>query len=127
MRYAMLLNGVVENVFIWGGEGDEYESFTVIPLGDHPCAKGWLYSNGIFTDPNARQPPTNAELYEIELQAINDAYQTDTNSLALEYGRAGLFDGKNEAAKKAIIYAKLQARNAQYSADLDALDVKYGG
>ncbi|MGL4481689.1 MAG: hypothetical protein ACRCTW_04110, partial [Lactococcus garvieae] len=79
------------------------------------------------SNPNVAPAPTDSDLYEAELSMINEAYMIDTNNLSGEYGRAALFDGANEADPKAAIYARLQARNAQYASDLDALDQKYGG
>lgn len=74
-------------------------------------------------------PPTkpDGELYKEEMAAINQAYSIDKGILRDAYLNAMLFDGPTEQDKKTAIYNKLIARNLQYTADLDALDVKYGG
>lgn len=67
-----------------------------------------------------------SELYDEELQAINAKYTFDINSLAVQWGKVGLFDGGSEQSKKEVLYAHLQERNLKYSVDLEALDQKYG-
>ncbi|EPL4123874.1 hypothetical protein MWS69_002689 [Citrobacter amalonaticus] len=70
---------------------------------------------------------SNGELYKEELSSINQAYNSDKIILRDAYLNAMLFDGPTEQDKKTAIYNKLVSRNLQYAADLDALDVKYGG
>lgn len=66
-------------------------------------------------------------LYEQELKEINSSFDEDVSSLVLKFSRIGLFDGETEATKKYELYAELQERKSKYAADLDALDIKYGG
>lgn len=127
MRWALVKNGVVSSVVKWDGEGEIFDEYETIEIGDEPVAEGWLYANGVFTNPDAPPVPTNDELYEKELSDLNNAYDADKRSLAYEYLTAGLFDGASEATKKAEIYSRLQALNQKYATDIDALDEKYGG
>lgn len=127
MRYAIVSDGIVKNVFNWDGENDAYDPGVAIPLGDEPCAAGWLYYDGDFIDPSAHPPKEESELYEDELNEINQIYQSETNNLSSEYVRTSLFDGVNEEAKKAAIYARLKSLMAKYASDINDLDIKYGG
>ncbi|HGF5590171.1 TPA: hypothetical protein ACF3DY_001307 [Klebsiella quasipneumoniae subsp. similipneumoniae] len=124
--YALIKDGVVENIVVWDGTGDIFDGLVIIQLQDDLVGIGWLYADGKFTNPNEPQPPTTAELYEREMTKINDQYAIDKAALADAYLNAGLFDGPTDATKKAAIYAQLQTTNTKYYADLDALDEKYG-
>jgi hypothetical protein len=50
MRWAIIYPDtfIVENIVIWGGEGDIFANFITVQLGDDEyCNPGWIY------DPNA--------------------------------------------------------------------------
>lgn len=126
-KYAVVLDGLVINTVIWDGlsewapdEGEAIASPDDVEI-------GWVYADGSFINPNTPPAPTQAELYESELLALNIAYDKDKQSLAYEYLTAGLFDGSSEESKKAEIYGRLQERNKKYADDMISLDNKYGG
>ena len=127
MQYALVKDGVVENVVEWDGLGNPFPDYEVVAVSAGGVSVGWLWQDGEFINPNAPSEPTDAELYDAELAVINAEYEKDKQDLVYEYSTAGLFDGANEAAKKAAVYSKLQARNQKYASDVEALDEKYGG
>lgn len=55
MKYALIRNGVVENVVEWNGEGNLFSGYTCVNVDGVSCGPGWLYSDGAFT-----APPENA-------------------------------------------------------------------
>lgn len=64
MRWAIIYPDtfIVENIVIWGGEGDIFAGFITVQLGeDEYCNPGWVYdptplANPRFTDPNPLPP-----------------------------------------------------------------------
>lgn len=129
-KYALIKNGVVENVFICDDDTTAQALFAddlVVNVDTVAAGIGWTYENDVFTNQNAPQPPTLSELYDFDLDAINNEYNANKLNLANEYLNAGLFDGSSEPTKKAEIYSRLQTLNQKYASDLNALDEKYGG
>lgn len=127
MQYALVKDGVVENVVEWDGSGNPFPDYEVVAVSAGGVSVGWPWQDGVFVNPNAPSEPTNAELYDAELAVINAEYEKDKQGLVYEYSTIYLFGGANEAAKKAAVYSKLQARNQKYASDVEALDEKYGG
>jgi hypothetical protein len=129
-KYALIKNGVVENVFICDDDTTAQALFAddlVVNIDTVAAGIGWTYENEVFTNRNAPQPSNLSDLYEAELTAINDEYDANKLKLANEYLNASLFDGNNEPTKKAEIYSRLQSLNQKYASDLNSLDEKYGG
>ena len=131
MRYAASTNGFYP-------EDTDYPNLPsdVIEITDEMYALIMLGQlDGKFIVPGPDGLPTWAAepsvtddiLYEQELKEINSSFDNDVSSLVLKFSRIGLFDGENEAAKKSELYDELQERKSKYAADLDALDIKYGG
>lgn len=58
---------------------------------------------------------------DADIEALNDAYQSDMDSLATAYAKAMLLDGADETTNKDAVTAKLTARKTQYATDLAAL------
>lgn len=53
MRYAIVLNGVVDNVVIWDGQGDipgPHGAIAVL-LTNQTCNLGWIYDGTTFIEP----------------------------------------------------------------------------
>lgn len=51
MRYALIKNGVVENVVEWSGSGDQFEGYTCVNIDGFIVGPGWFYSGGEFSSP----------------------------------------------------------------------------
>ena len=125
--YAIVVSGVVTNIIVWDGlsewapeEGDVFET-------DGSVGIGWLYQDGVFTNPDIPQPPDESVLYERELEAMNIKFEADKAVLASAYLNAILFDGVNEQQKRDEIYQKLTELNAAYDHQVADLEIKYGG
>lgn len=51
-NYAVVANGVVENVIVWDGESEYPNSSALINLTAHPeVGPGWAYDGANFTAP----------------------------------------------------------------------------
>lgn len=130
-NWALIKDGVVINVIVWDWDGSEEND----PLPDYVkiqvqdgvrCNPGWLWNGTDFIDPNAPQPPTNAELYKLALTSRNAQYQADINALNSAWSQAGLFDGASEATKKTQLQSTANSVKTQYLADIAQLKVTYG-
>ncbi|ENE2000933.1 hypothetical protein ABM424_003086 [Enterobacter hormaechei] len=49
--YALIKNGVVENVVIWDGEGDIFADYTAVNIDELTVGIGWSYDGTDFTAP----------------------------------------------------------------------------
>lgn len=65
MNYAIIKNGIVENIVIWDGESEWPELASAI-LSTDGVGIGWHYDNDVFSAP----PPTNKELEAAKQQKI---------------------------------------------------------
>ncbi|HHA1397594.1 TPA: tail fiber assembly protein [Enterobacter hormaechei subsp. xiangfangensis] len=71
MNYALVKNGIVENVVIWDGEGDLFDGFETVNIDGESAGIGWAYNGTIFTAPDEPPQPelTHGELVQqAELQ-----------------------------------------------------------
>ncbi len=102
-NYALIKNGIVENIVVWDGKGNLFPDFTAINVDNVLCGIGWIYSDENFTDPNEPKPPTNAELYQEELSKLSEVYLSDVEDLSDSFAKAGLIDGVTEQTKKTAI------------------------
>lgn len=50
-NYALIKNGVVENVVIWDGEGDIFADYTTVSIDGLTAGIGWSYDGKMFTAP----------------------------------------------------------------------------
>lgn len=53
LDYALIKNGVVENVVIWDGEGDIFADYTAVSITGLNVGIGWSYDGKTFTAPPA--------------------------------------------------------------------------
>ncbi|HHA1309115.1 TPA: tail fiber assembly protein [Enterobacter roggenkampii] len=49
--YALIKNGVIENVVIWDGEGDIFADYTTVIIDGLNAGIGWSYDGKTFTAP----------------------------------------------------------------------------
>lgn len=124
--YAIVNGGVVVNIIDWDGtsEWNPKHGEAILIVG--PCSIGWKYEKGVFVNPKEPPEPTQDELYEKELGAINDEYAYESSKLAKSFLNAGLFDGPTEDSKKQSIYSNLNEINSDYDHKIQSLDDKYG-
>lgn len=68
MNYAVIRNGIVENVVVWDGlsEWGAPESTEVVSLEQSPAGIGWTYTDGTFTPPPQPKPDPISPLLETE-------------------------------------------------------------
>ncbi|MDE7915319.1 hypothetical protein [Enterobacter kobei] len=130
--YALIKDNVVINTIAWNGTLEDLITWgagsfhTAVNIDGIYCGIGFTYDGTNFTDPNAPQPPTNAELYKDELSSLNSQYKADISALQIAWSSAGLFDGTSEATKKTQLQAAAITRKTQNLADIEALKTKYG-
>ncbi len=51
--YALIKDGVVENIVVWDGTGDIFSDYTTVNIDDVEAGIGWAYSDGTFTQPES--------------------------------------------------------------------------
>lgn len=51
MNYALVKDGIVENVVIWNGEGDLFNEFETVNIDEQTAGIGWAYDGNVFTAP----------------------------------------------------------------------------
>lgn len=71
MNYALVKDGIVENVVIWNGNGDLFDGFETVNIDGQSAGIGWAYDGSIFTAPAESPQPelTHGELVQqAELQ-----------------------------------------------------------
>lgn len=56
-NYALIKNGIVENVVIWDGYGDIFDDYITVNIDDISAGIGWSYDGEVFTPPPALTPP----------------------------------------------------------------------
>ena len=57
IRYAMIKDGIVQNVCLWDGDTNTWtppDGYLVIPAPDH-IGTGWGYLDGVWTPPAANE------------------------------------------------------------------------
>ena len=125
-KYALIKDGIVENIVEWDGAGDLFPAFLTEEITDIPCGIGWQYKDGIFNNPNETPEPSNATLYDSELNDINQAYDVEKKKLATAFVNVLLFNGEDEDKNKKAIQANFVELNSKYYNDISLLDEKYG-
>lgn len=51
MNWALIKNGVVENIVVWDGEGDIFTDYIVVCIDNIQCGPGWTYKSRRFAPP----------------------------------------------------------------------------
>lgn len=91
-NYALVKNGVVENVVVWDGKGELFSEFVTVELNDDSVASvGWSYDGKEFT------PPPEPEKTHEELIAEADAekqYRLDYASSKIVVWQTKLLMGR---------------------------------
>lgn len=55
-RYAMIKNGIVENIVLWDGETTwNPGNYQLVDVSGISCSIGMTYNDGIFSEPEAEQ------------------------------------------------------------------------
>ncbi|MEE9647906.1 hypothetical protein [Enterobacter soli] len=60
MNYALVKNGIVENIVIWDGEGDLFDEFKAVNIDGQSVGIGWAYDGSAFTAPVDTAQPDSA-------------------------------------------------------------------
>ena len=107
-NYALIKNGVVENVVIWDEHGDIFDDYTVVNLEGLIAGIGWAYDGEKFTAPPEPEP-THDELVqkdEIHKQAsISDANNyIDSNQWPSKLALGRLSDADKQSFNEWLDY-----------------------
>ena len=76
-KFALVRNGIVENIVLWDGEGDIFSAYEAINVDEISAGVGWLYNDGVFVSPPAPEIPHEESVYQAESRKsslLNDAY-----------------------------------------------------
>lgn len=109
--YALIKNGVVENVVIFDGEDDIFDDYTVVKLDGLTAGIGWTYDGEQFTAPPEPEPTPE------ELIAQAEARKQSLIAAANDYMDNRQWPGK------ATLGRLTDAEKEQYNLWLDYLDV----
>lgn len=71
MQYALVKDGVVENVVEWDGEGNLFEGYVTVNIESVDCGIGWSYKSGVFS------PPPLPEISIEELYLLADRKKSE--------------------------------------------------
>lgn len=50
-NYALIKNGIVENVVVWDGAGDIFDDYITVNIDSTHVGIGWSYDGEAFTPP----------------------------------------------------------------------------
>lgn len=76
-KFALVRNGIVENIVLWDGEGDIFSAYEAINVDEISAGVGWLYNDGAFVAPPAPEIPHEESVYQAESRKsslLSDAY-----------------------------------------------------
>ncbi len=95
---------------------------------EEKCA-GWLYKHLTWNEFQAivNPPPTQEELFNSEMDALNTEHDKAMTNLSVEYNVAVARDGSTETEKVTAIRAKITALDGKYETDQTAIINKYFG
>ena len=77
-NYALIKNGVVENVVIWDEHGDIFDDYTVVNLEGLLAGIGWTYDGEKFSAPPEPEP-THDELVQ-KAEILKQTLISDANN-----------------------------------------------
>ena len=77
-NYALIKNGVVENVVIWDENGNIFDDYTVVNLEGLTAGIGWTYDGERFSAPPEPEP-THDELVQ-KAEILKQALISDANN-----------------------------------------------
>ena len=77
-NYALIKNGVVENVVIWDENGNIFDDYTVVNLEGLTAGIGWTYDGEKFSAPPEPEP-THDELVQ-KAEILKQALISDANN-----------------------------------------------
>jgi hypothetical protein len=72
--YALIKNGIVENIVEWDGTGDIFSEYTTIEIDALEVGVGWTYDGEVFSAPPVPELTHDEQVSaaEIEKQALID-------------------------------------------------------
>lgn len=82
-NYALIRDGIVENIVIWNGEGNIFSDYITISVEGLECGIGWVFDGSTFKQP----PPPTPAISELIAQANyqkNTLLEESYNSILLE-------------------------------------------
>ncbi|MEQ3426255.1 phage tail protein [Citrobacter braakii] len=125
-KYALVENNVVVNTTLWDGVSQwSPENGIAIPAGND-VGIGWLYADGVFTDPDINDPDlTNEEKRKNALLILSVEYKNDITELNTAWLSAAVSDGINKTSKKDAVIAQINERKTKYSTDRAAIIAQY--
>ncbi|HDC4268157.1 tail fiber assembly protein [Enterobacter kobei] len=107
-NYALIKNGVVQNVVIWDEHGDIFDDYTVVNLEGLLAGIGWAYDGEKFTAPPEPEPTHDelvqqAEIHKQEL--ISDANNyIDSNQWPSKLALGRLSDADKQSFNEWLDY-----------------------
>ncbi|QBX83360.1 hypothetical protein [Enterobacter roggenkampii] len=129
MQWALIKNGVVENIIEWEWDGSEdtdlFKDYVKVDVTNIQCRIGWEWDGVSFSNPNATPGPTNIDLYKSELRILNAQYNADISALASAWGAPDFSTEQMRRPKTQLQNAAIN-RQSQNVADIAALKLKYG-
>lgn len=66
--FALIKNGVVENVVLWDGEDNIFDSYDAINIDGTTAGVGWTYDGKTFTAPTEPEPGYDELVQQAETQ-----------------------------------------------------------
>lgn len=67
MNYALIKNGVIENVVVWDGEADIFPDYIAVSIDGVGAGIGWSYDGKVFTPPPAPEMTHEENVEQAEL------------------------------------------------------------
>lgn len=67
MNYALIKNGVIENVVVWDGEADIFPDYIAISIDGVGAGIGWSYDGKVFTPPPEPEMTHEENIEQAEL------------------------------------------------------------
>lgn len=120
MNFALVKDGIVENIVIWDGEGDLFEGYKAVNIEGLGIGVGWTYDGKKFTAP--AEPP-QPELTHEELVQQAEFQKQTLISQANEYIDSKQWPSKLALGRLSDADKALFNQWLDYLDALDALDI----